>query len=75
MKANNGTLKPFRTMIAAGNASLTNKYLLDFGNGTTGIGSLDTEMERGEVYDLNGRRVLQPAKGVYIINGKKVIIK
>ena len=41
----------------------------------TGIGSLDAEMERGEVYDLNGRRVLQPAKGVYVINGKKIIIK
>ena len=75
VKANNGTLKPFRTMIAAGNASLTNKYLLDFSNGTTGIGSLDTEMERGEIYDLNGRKVQQPAKGVYIINGKKVIVK
>ena len=41
----------------------------------TGIGSLDAEMERGEVYDMNGRRVLQPAKGVYVINGKKIIIK
>ncbi len=41
----------------------------------TGIGSLEAEMERGEVYDLNGRRVQQPAKGVYVINGKKIIIK
>ena len=28
-----------------------------------------------EVYDLQGRRVSQPAKGLYIVNGKKVIIK
>ena len=28
-----------------------------------------------EVYDLMGRRVLNPAKGVYIVNGKKVVIK
>ena len=75
VKANNGTLKPFRTMIAAGNASLTNKYLLDFGNGTTGIGSLEAGIERGDIYDLNGRKVQQPAKGVYVINGKKVIVK
>ena len=27
------------------------------------------------VYDLQGRRVAQPAKGLYIVNGKKVIIK
>ena len=26
-------------------------------------------------YDLQGRRVAQPAKGVYIVNGKKVVIK
>ena len=28
-----------------------------------------------EVYDLSGRRVVQPTKGLYIVNGKKVIIK
>ena len=27
------------------------------------------------VYDLQGRRVQNPAKGLYIVNGKKVIIK
>ncbi len=29
----------------------------------------------GEIYDLSGRRVLEPGKGVYIVNGKKVYIK
>ena len=28
-----------------------------------------------EVYDLQGRKVNQPAKGLYILNGKKVVIK
>ena len=27
------------------------------------------------VYDLQGRRVAQPTKGLYIVNGKKVVIK
>lgn len=27
------------------------------------------------IYDLQGRRVLNPMKGVYIVNGKKVVIK
>ena len=26
-------------------------------------------------YDLQGRRVLYPTKGLYIVNGKKVILK
>ena len=29
----------------------------------------------GEIYDLQGRRVTAPSKGLYIKNGKKVIIK
>jgi hypothetical protein len=27
------------------------------------------------VYDLQGRKVAQPTKGLYIVNGRKVIIK
>ena len=27
------------------------------------------------VYDLQGRRVENPQKGVYIVNGKKVVIR
>jgi hypothetical protein len=29
----------------------------------------------GNVYDLQGRRVAKPGKGVYIVGGKKVIVK
>ena len=27
------------------------------------------------IYDLQGRRVLNPTKGMYIVNGKKVVIR
>jgi uncharacterized protein YlzI (FlbEa/FlbD family) len=27
------------------------------------------------MYDLQGRRVAQPTKGLYIVNGKKYIVK
>ncbi len=29
----------------------------------------------GNYYDLSGRCVVKPTKGVYIVNGKKVLIK
>ena len=44
--------------------------------GTTGIeNSTLNPQPSTEVYDLMGRRVLSPTKGMYIVNGKKVIIK
>jgi hypothetical protein len=50
---------------------------MDFeGNTVTGI-----ETTRGNVstdnvcYDLTGRRIARPTRGLYIINGKKMVIK
>ena len=48
-----------------------------FDGNTTGVNEVRGQMEdvRGEYYDLQGRRVAQPTKGLYIVNGKKVVIK
>ncbi len=35
----------------------------------------ETTNNDAEVYDLQGRRVVNPTKGLYIVNGKKVVIK
>ena len=45
---------------------------------TTTIHSIDianNPAEDGVMYNLEGKRINQPSKGVYIVNGKKVIIK
>ena len=42
----------------------------------TGITSIEkSPVTLGNFYDLQGRKVAQPKKGLYIVNGKKVIIK
>ena len=48
-----------------------------FEDETTGIGAtlMNSERVNNEVYNLNGQRVAQPTKGLYIVNGKKVVIK
>ena len=48
-------------------------YLL---NTATGIQNVQrTATDSQAIFDLQGRRIAQPGKGLYIVNGKKVIIK
>ena len=43
---------------------------------TTAIEGIAAEkINNGEVYNLNGQRVAQPTKGLYIVNGKKYVVK
>ena len=49
-------------------------YLFD--EDATGINAVSaTKAETGDYYNLAGQRVAQPTKGLYIVNGKKVVIK
>lgn len=53
-------------------------YLMFEDGSTTGIEQIETPAENlnhAVIYDLQGRRVTNPGKGIYIVNGKKVIIK
>lgn len=76
-------LVEYGSAITAGKAYLISgsgaRQFIGFGddNGATGIDSLTPALSKGEevYYDLQGRRVAQPTKGLYIVNGKKVIIK
>lgn len=50
-----------------------------FDDEVTGINQIENTqpatVKNTVVYNLNGQRVMNPAKGLYIVNGKKVIIK
>ena len=52
-------------------------FELDIDGETTAISAVSgSPADNGAVYTLDGRKVTNPAKkGVYIVNGKKVIIK
>ena len=51
-------------------------YRFSFGGETTGIGSVGTtDSANGVYYDLSGRRVQNPQKGVYILGNRKVVLK
>ena len=58
---------------AAGELKL---YGIEVVQGETGISpTLALPQGEGVYYDLSGRRVEHPTKGLYILNGKKVVIK
>ena len=74
-------VQPYRAYLSVkydAGAGAREFFGIDFGDGeTTGIADVRCQMEevRGEYFDLSGRRVAHPTKGLYIVNGKKVVIK
>ena len=51
-------------------------YSFRFGEGTTGVEKVEMRNEKSEIYDLTGRRVEEiTAPGIYIVGGKKVLVK
>ena len=57
-------------------ASEVASYSFRFGEGTTGVEKVEMRNEKSELYDLTGRRVENiAAPGIYIVNGKKVLVK
>ena len=60
-------------LVAPAEASGIKAFTFDFG-GTTGIDNPETAVEAEEYYDLQGRRVMNPTKGIYVTkSGKKVL--
>ncbi len=68
-----GTDKAFLSQISASTAKIS---LPGDDDETTAINELSTKhVENGKFYNLQGMEVKNPTKGIYIVNGKKVIIK
>ena len=62
-----------KAYLNAGGA-LVKGLTLDFG-GEDAVKSINAESVDNSIYDLSGRRVKSPSTGLYIVNGKKVVIK
>ena len=52
------------------------EFTLTYTNNETGVEEVKAESGKVKgVYDLQGRKVENPSKGIYIIDGKKMFIK
>ena len=65
------------TALATGPDARAGFIFEDEEGGTTAIAGIETKknMENMKFYNLNGQQVEAPSKGLYIVNGKKVVIK
>lgn len=75
------TIKPFRAFYQAAEGQ-TAPAKISFEGEATGINSVAAAtVANGAVYDLSGRRVAEKlagaslVKGIYVVNGKKVVVK
>lgn len=81
VKLNNGVNFPyFKAYLRLKKTAGAKSYRLIFDDGdddeTTGINELtESGSDNAPYYNLNGIRVTRPTQGVYIRNGKKIIIK
>lgn len=67
---------PIATSVNTANAHEYCGFFVDETGEATAIESIDDfKANVGPFYDLQGRRVDNPTKGIYIVNGKKVIVK
>ena len=70
------SIKPFRAYLTAGGSS-PSRVTIEYNNDPSGISAATVAngILRNEVFNLNGQRVTKPSKGVFVVNGKMVIIK
>lgn len=82
---NTATMKAFRAYFSLSKtlsgyySGSSAKINLTFNNETTGIHTVETTLENGKIYDISGKYVGTQMKnlpaGLYIQNGKKLIVK
>ena len=70
------TLAANKAFLVMNESSEVNFYNFGFDDELTGISTTeqDVDVESAVIYDLQGRRVTSPSKGIYIVNGQKIII-
>ena len=71
-----GTVMPgFKAYLPASATNNVKSFSFNFEDAETAIRAIESENNGLEIYDMNGRRVQRAQKGLFIVNGKKVMYK
>lgn len=68
-------MNPYRAYMVVEGGTLSRELDLVIDGISTSIKNMKVGTDDNVYYDMQGRRVLYPTKGLYIVNGHKVIIK
>ncbi len=72
----NGTAMPgFKAYLPSSATSNVKAFTFSFEDAEDAIRAIESENSGLEIYDISGRRVQKAQKGLYIVNGKKVMYK
>ena len=75
-KATSGSIPAGKAYLPIATGTLARTLSVEFDGDATGITNATAEMKAEDaIFNLAGQRVAQPANGLYIVNGKKVIVK
>ena len=70
------TIKAFRAYFTGGFSSGAHEMSIDLGGDVTGIKTMNHEPSTvNQIYNLQGQRVGQSHKGLFIMNGRKYVVK
>ena len=70
-----GTFDSFSNAIGYA-STYSNLFRIEVVDTETGIGEVQGENGKAQgVYDLQGRKIDNPTNGIYVINGRKVLVK
>ena len=71
------TIKAFRGYFTNNSGAGAREVDFSVDGELTGIRTIESGVQdvENEYFDLQGRKVAQPTKGLYIVNGKKIIVK
>ena len=75
VKVNAGTVPAGKALLPATEVGKVKalSFRFDGADGISEIMSNGENEKMSAIYDLSGRRVVKPTKGLYIVNGKKVV--
>lgn len=65
----------FKAYLTSADAASVKAFAFSFEDVEDAIRAIESENSGLEIYDIAGRRVQKAQKGLYIVNGKKVMYK